>query len=126
MELGNLAFGHSRGIFQVPYYWEEPFFELQEMLLEDCSPYGTEFENDVFEMHVYWWGDCSCSKGDDSDEHEPNCGLVRPNFRFKATGFELMFYKYALRDSYMNQKIDLSQWLEMIRLCKESIGGQEL
>lgn len=29
---------------------------------EDWGPrkYGTEFENDVFEMHPFWWGRCRC------------------------------------------------------------------
>lgn len=35
--------------------------------------YGQDFENDVFEMHPYWWGDCECGHDDREaqweDEH---------------------------------------------------------
>lgn len=29
-------------------------------LLGGDNGYGSEFENDVFEMHPFWWGDCEC------------------------------------------------------------------
>ncbi|MFZ6014995.1 MAG: hypothetical protein ACOYUZ_01420 [Patescibacteria group bacterium] len=41
--------------------------------------YGVDFKNDVFEMHPYWWGDCTCHVIDKEREfaaahpHADNC-----------------------------------------------------
>lgn len=41
--------------------------------------YGIDFQNDVFEMHPYWWGDCTCGFGEkesawsDAHDHAPTC-----------------------------------------------------
>jgi len=41
--------------------------------------YGANFENDVFEMHPFWWGECGCGYDerelawDDAHEHTPDC-----------------------------------------------------
>src|SRR5690348_15291655 len=122
MELGNLIFGHSRGEYPVPRVsaFEEPIFDLMETIRKGCSPYGDELENDIFEMYTYWWGECSC-RADEEDVsdgyivlHKPDCGLVRPNFRFKPTGYELRWYKYALRDSYASQDLNPREFRAMI------------
>lgn len=37
--------------------------------------YGQEFRNDVFEMHPFWWGDCTCGWDDmqfDFEENNPH------------------------------------------------------
>lgn len=129
MELGNLIFGHSRGEYQIPRTdaFESPMFDLMDTIQKDCSPYGTDFENDVFTMSRYWWGDCSCGADaeDMSDEyiviHKSDCGLVRPNFFYKPTGYKLMWYKYAMRDAYANQKLTPKQFREMMDKCIESV-----
>jgi hypothetical protein len=32
--------------------------------------YGQEFKNNVFEMHSFWWGDCTCGFDEKEDEWE--------------------------------------------------------
>lgn len=82
MELGNLIFGNSRGNFEIPREeaWENPMFDLQEKILEGCSPYGTPFENDVFTMRLYDWdAQCTCGyeeiedKWTDKNAHSKEC-----------------------------------------------------
>jgi hypothetical protein len=268
MELGNMVFGNSRGEYGVPRTddWLDPLAKLFEAINPDRDnswrEYGVEFENDVFSVMPYWWGDCTCGKdcpihddncavvlygkllekkrmgyasgkpgengfaeldieklfefdknnpfpkctcgaqekydelenariefcGDDHspecyikeyekiegietyenrewfhenklkplykkhgfntdkkdwyfgcavrcdcgyfdkcDEwellhpHDKNCKLVKPNFEYKPTGFELQWYKYPLRDSYMNQKITVAQFNQIIEKCIESL-----
>ena len=114
MELGNLLFGHSRGEYPIPREeYEEEFFRLLDVVADD-SCYGTNFENDVFTMRPYYWGDCECE-----DEHDEDCPVIQPNFLHKPSGLEIHWYKYALRDSYSNQK--LANFAEIIDECIESI-----
>jgi hypothetical protein len=65
MELGNLLFGNSRGEYEVDRYLEEQFVRWMEKLGFDS--YGNKrdwawsfYENDVFRMQTYYWGDCTC------------------------------------------------------------------
>lgn len=65
VELGNAIFGHSRG--QVPVKRSCGLEEHLQRLFETYSTedewtrsYGPEFESNVFEVHPYYWGDCSC------------------------------------------------------------------
>jgi hypothetical protein len=111
MELGNMLFGHSRGEAQVPREdeWEAPIFALMDALKAACSPYGTDYDCDLFEMHPYWWG----------DEDAPEAS--RPNFRYKPTGFELCWYKWALRDAYMTPEVTLVEWRLMFAECKARV-----
>ena len=82
MELGNIAFGNSRGEFPVPRAEFEPdMFRLLDILHPESGIYGTDFENDVFSIMPYTWGDCSCGwdfldKGHESVwalKHSPSC-----------------------------------------------------
>jgi hypothetical protein len=57
-------------------------------------------------------------------EHKDNCRLIQPNFWYKPTGFKLNFYKYPLRDAYMNQNITFEELKEIMQKCKESVHGQ--
>jgi hypothetical protein len=238
MELGNALFGHSRGTY--PLKREAGFEEELYRLFEACAPdrddasrqYGLDFENNVFSIFPYYWGDCTCGYTqkeklwDEENEHEPqcyqsalkreraewlakhpepdaqirntsyeeleegivlmvslpahspsadmwrawhtqkekaeekiydrlcaefgvdrkhgygvhctcnyseswrqfceenshdpNCPIVKPNFLYKPTGFELHWYKYPLRDSYTNQKITLAGFKKIISACIES------
>mgnify|MGYP001617290362 CR=1 FL=1 len=200
MELGNLCFGHSRGEYLVQRTdeWGEPMFDLQDAIQPNCSPYGTDFENDVFAMATYFWGECACGYEDkevsfcednphqrscwqferqridntygctarlsmdpnhskyekalvealnkfnlpyqgnaihctcshkdrwnefcENNGHAETCGIVRPNFLYRPTGFELRWYKTAMRDSYMNREITVKEWQEMLEKCKESLS----
>ncbi len=225
MELGNYFFGNSRGEYPVP---RDAGYEKElERLFDACTPdredeWGyrriEEFENDVFSVFPYYWGDCTCgyadkeyewveankhrpdcyqselerrladdeekhkvhsemlmASGDDevtewevtrefkrrvmkqlcdemgiewndgygcwahctcdykdkwrafcaNNHHTPDCLLVRPNFHYKPTNYQLRWYKYPLRDSYANQKLTLSQFRKMIDHCIQSLTGDE-
>lgn len=66
MEIGNLLFGHSRGQFEIERH--AGFENELERLFEAYAPkrdnswreYGEEFTNEIFEVHPYYWGDCTC------------------------------------------------------------------
>jgi len=57
-----------------------------------------------------------------TDSHDPRCPIVRPNFHYKPTGFEINWYKYPLRDSYKNQNVGLSDFGKMIDVCIASLN----
>jgi len=203
MELGNLIFGNSRGNFPVPdrLRWEKELFRLLDKIGGD-SFHGEEFENDVFEIFPYYWGDCTCSFEQLEDEfyetyshspycyqydyekfekrhgfdwhnsentvkelitimekhaisydpkdpilgcatwcscgfqdwenkfyeensHEEDCLLVKDNFHYKPTGFGIQWYKYPLRDAYMNQNISLKEFKKIIDHCIQSLDGRK-
>lgn len=129
MELGNWAFGNSRGEFPVDRNWQDMFVqhlldmgfdgygiwenpELEKFIVDVPSKIGQSmkrFENDVFTLMPYYWG-----------EDETIAKL--PNFIYKPTGFELCWYKYPLRDSYMNQQISYQELDDIMKKCKESIN----
>ena len=116
MELGNYIFGNSRGEFEVPRKEFEdlllPFMEeigvglrgYDKEMDETCATY----DNEVFTIRPYYWGD------DDKI-------ASLPNFVYKPTNFEIQWYKYPLRDSYMNQNITTEQFKDIIKKCKYSI-----
>jgi hypothetical protein len=65
MELGNMIFGNSRGRHEVNRSLQDEFCELLEAMGFDS--YGNNnsatewvFENDVFRIQPYYWGDCEC------------------------------------------------------------------
>lgn len=68
--------------------------------------YGTPFENDVFAVRCYDWGD--------ADER-------LPNFEHKPSGFSMEWYKYPLRGCYSNRRITLPEFVRMIDECIESV-----
>ena len=241
MELGNALNGISRG--EYPIERDEGFEEELFRLFETIAPerdnlwreYGVEFENDVFSIFPYYWGDCVCgydekdAQWQEENEHEPhcyqsalkkeldewleenpepeaemfntsfeevevgitfisavsahspsadmwrewysakekfedkvydkicpefgvdrefgyathctcnyrerrkqfyeenshdaNCPIVKPNFLFKPTGFSIKWYKYPLRDSYMNQNLSLDELKGIIAKCVDSLSA---
>ncbi len=65
MELGNAVFGNSRGTVPVDRNLQEPFYNYLESMGFDG--YGNKldndewvFENEVFRVQPYYWGDCQC------------------------------------------------------------------
>ena len=119
MESGNALFGHSRGKY--PLSRGKGFEEVLDSLLEVCAPnnriYGEVFENEVVAIFPYYWGDCTC---ENEQTHKQDCPIVKPNFLYKPTGFELRWYKYPLRDSYTNQKITLAGFKKIVSACIRS------
>lgn len=122
VELGNLAFGNpgKAGDCKISREWESIFDVLLESL--GVGYHGTEYVNDVFEMHMYdWTGECTCGAGDESENHLSNCVLARPNFWYKPTDYKLEWYKYPLRDSYANQDISRKEFAKMVLDCADSV-----
>ena len=127
MELGNALFGNSRGEYSIE---RNTGFETElNRLFDAYAPnrdssyreYGVNFENDVFSVFPYYWGDCTCGMEGEDKECLSECSLLRPNFLYKPTGFEINWYKYPLRDAYMNQNIRLHEFVEIISKCIESL-----
>lgn len=54
--------------------------------------YGCDFENEVFEMHPQWWGDCTCGYDKkeeewcNSHEHADDCYQTKLKQRERAAG----------------------------------------
>ena len=124
MEIGNLIFGHSRGKFVLDRKLEDSpsWYKLLEATESDkygitsCKENANDvcgFENDVFAIRPYWWGD--------SDAEEANM----PNFLYKQNGFEIRWYKYPFRDSYINMDLEISEIEEIFQLCLDSISGHD-
>ena len=73
--------------------------ELAGGLLGGEFGYGAEFQNDVFEMHPYFWGECSCP-GADEGNHGDDCPEMRSNFRTRLSNdveMTVSWYKYIGR-----------------------------
>ena len=68
------------------------------------------YENDVFAIRAYYWGD-------DVEE------CARPNFRYKPTGLEIRWYKHPFRSGQMSQKLDETEIRKIWRKCIESVIG---
>ena len=73
MELGNFIFGNSRGEYPIErgVGFEEELIKLFGAYASDRDnswrEYGIEFENDVFSVFPYYWGDCTCGFDDTED-----------------------------------------------------------
>jgi hypothetical protein len=72
MELGNMVFGNSRGSHHVDRALQDEWYSHMEALgfdgygHHDNSDERGVFENDVFRVQPYYWGECEC----DFDEKE--------------------------------------------------------
>lgn len=114
MELGNLIFGNSRGEYPIEQRaeFEEVLYSLFKEIGLNERGYSenniVSFENDVFVVRPYYWGD---------DENIAEL----PNFEYKPSNFHIKWYKYPLRDSYMNQNISLQEFKDIIESCKEHV-----
>lgn len=122
MELGNMFFGCSRGEFPVErdIGYEGLLYVLYEKLgIEDYDRY----ENDVFVLRPYYWGECDCD-ANEGEYHKKDCSLIQPNFHHKPSGLKIKWYKHPFRDSYSNQEITLVSFFEIIHSCLQSIQGE--
>jgi hypothetical protein len=114
MELGNMAFGHSRGEHPIDdrMGYLDDFMPLLDAICEG-SIYGTNFENESFEMHPYCWCD---------EETCKQCGTGEQcNFVHKPSGLAVRWYKYAFRDSYMSKSVDRAGFREIVAECVASL-----
>lgn len=104
MELGNLVFGNSRGEHLVPRRcgWEEVLYELCSEIESDSSSfdlgYGVNFENKVFMINRYYWGDCTCGfeNKEFKEKHHKDCyqSLVKSEIIKKLNGFRTSELSY--------------------------------
>ena len=103
-ELGQMCFGNKWEQHEAPPFVGSDLYDLSEMLggrdpdnqahglLGGEWGYGQEFENDVFEMHPYYWGDCTCgfdeadSQWDEEHSHAPECYQTELHKREEAYG----------------------------------------
>lgn len=122
MELGNLIFGNSRGDYVLDREtFQDTFHEFLETIgfsiyghpeteeLCEKLDYDGLFENDVFIIRPYYWGD-------DDEEAE------KPNFVYKPGNVEISWYKYALRDAYCSHDLTIEQFKSMLDDCAKSMG----
>lgn len=119
MELGNMMFGNSRGMYHV-----EPRKDYQDEFVDflydngwdghairgDGFDASYEWENDTFIVRAYYWG-----------EDEAKAEL--PNFVYKPTGLEINWYKYPMRDAYSNQDVSVEDFKQILVKCAESMKG---
>lgn len=102
--------------------------------------YGAHFEDDVFVMRPYYWGECDCGADEREDAfwmenahsddcyqteryfstegHYPICALELPNFRHKASSVEVRWYKYIGRGMEVAGEGDM---VEILRECFDSL-----
>ena len=125
MEIGNLIFGHNHETHPIDRgKYETAFVEFLDRI--DCDEYGVSYgptflrndrggvTTDMFEVNPYWWGD-----EDNTTE------INKPNFYFKPTDYKIDWYKYALRDSYTNQELNLEDFKHMLSKCAENYASQK-
>ena len=125
MELGNIIFGNSRGIYKVPrgnspdtWEWQEAFEKFLESVNVDSYGFFTDktprylinnregITTSTFEINPYNW----TPSNDDEEQH---------NFIYYPTNYKLNWYKYPLRDSYANQNLTYEEFCEMLKNCRE-------
>ena len=119
MELGNMMQGGACGDFVVErdgiidkmfsIFMKMNGFDGYGYLLKDGKS-ECGYENDVFAVRPYYWGD-------DPDEME------KPNFEYKPTGLTISWYKYPMRDAYINQDINMYEFREILEACEKSMEG---
>lgn len=92
MELGN-----SRGAVHVPRgaKYEEELTRLFYAIDPHHDGYGLEFENEVFSLFPYYWGDCTCGYEEtewawcEANKHSPDCYQSEVDRRVKAFAAEI-------------------------------------
>lgn len=134
MELGNMLSGCSQGEFGIPRFcgFEEQFERLILALSLALNPSrngynfvfqgDSSFENEVFTVRSYYWGDCACGHDDVDEECEDGCKLMLPNFLYKPTGYSIKWYKYPFRAAYQSQNLRLDGFSRIIDDCLKSLA----
>lgn len=118
---------HDEGCYQYDYRacvekgWKTNYKKLKVIYKKHGMP--TEGED----WHHGCAVRCTCTYDDrwakfcKENEHSKDCPLVQPNFLYKPTGFEIQWYKYPFRDSYMNQEITLGDFMGIVDDCIKSL-----
>lgn len=78
----------------------------EELANSTTLEYG--FENNVFSLIPYYWGD-------DEDI------MKLPNFKYKPSGLEIRWYNCPFRDAYCNCLIDVNGFYDMLAECEKSL-----
>lgn len=129
MELGQAFFGNPvAGRYEITdrSRFQEAFCRL---LLDEIDSnhggYGMEFENDVFAVRPYYWGDCTCgyeqaeAKWDESNHHSPDCYQSRLAAALIFMGWECC-NGWSFKPSKMSyDKADKIERQMRERLCAE-------
>lgn len=82
---------------------------LKVYLVESKKVHSHYFDNDVFLVRPYYWGD-----GEKIIEE--------PNFIYYPKNIIITWYKYPLRGATINRKISASEFMDMLEDCKKSLG----
>jgi len=119
MKADNIKLNHTldRDIYQ------DLFLETMEKvnLLNEygwAKEYYAGYENDIFYIKSFHWGDCTCG-GDDTEFtspelHDSECLIYKPNFIYKPTNFIISWYKHPLRGNTCNRKTNLVEFKNMM------------
>src|SRR3989338_8373852 len=87
-EVGEAVVGDASGLFGLgsdEAYVSAELVELTRKLNESGKAeavrgalggtfgYGADFKNGTFEMHPYWWGECTCGADDEEYNYNEAC-----------------------------------------------------
>lgn len=66
------------------------------------------FENDIFVLRPYYWGDCDAIS-------------EFPNFVYKPENIVINWYKYPLRDAQCSVELSKDKFEKILKECEESL-----
>ena len=92
----------------IDYKEEEPFCGIY--MKCNCDFYDRRKE--ILEEYAEKFG---------NEGHEFKCKVRKPNFYYKPNNFQIQWYKYPFRDSYMNKKITVKEFSKIINKCIDSL-----
>lgn len=104
----------------------EAVVTLGHCIRSPCSNTAAKYENDVFVLRAYSWGDCAIA--DAKDEPDPvcnddSCDICAPNFVFKDSSFSASWYKHVNR-GFTCEKVESSQQaIKMFAECLQSLAN---
>jgi len=115
-ELGQMAFGNPPSEFVAT--WATNMLQVisdaigKSQDTPDDDSYGYNYENDVFVMRKYYWG-------------EEDDKASAPNFLYKKTGLEIRWYKYIGRGMSANVEKIPDNWDDILIDCLVSIKNAQ-
>ncbi len=117
-------------------YWNIPDYLLS-LTLSDEDRFIDEAIKPLYIKHGFdvteknWWrgyeSRCDCGRDErwrrwlEENYHSDDCMLMKPNFLYKPTGFQIKWGISPLRDGYMNQDITLEEFAKIIDDCIKSL-----